>query len=317
VWAVIASVVLGACGYGRAPVATVAATHLTGPRTLSTEELVRVRCALDGSEVLTGWSGEVFGFVADERPRHLFSVVGMNVARCLRIDGRWHLTSRELMLYLDPKTGARIDRWTNPWTGATVPVVHVANRLVQNELGGPIPATAFDGVMTLTFDIPLSYPNPLARDPRTAVYSPAPGYVAGEFFSFEADSAAVIDPARATVPALRFSWHRVGPWLPWMAMGNRPGVLVYRAHGRKHDAAEMPAPLRAELETRTPLFSHAPRCIVAAKNETSWTYFARHVGAYEAGATFPVEAPEDLGECSPATVPVDSGDSTGRSPQSR
>jgi len=293
----LATAMLASCAHDRPDVAT---AHTNGPRSLTTEELVRLRCALDGREVLTGWSGEVFGFAPNERPRHLFTVVGMNVARCIQSEGRWHLTSRELMLYLDPTTGARLDRWTNPWTGATVPVVHVANRLVQNELAGPVPASVTDGTVTVTFDIPLFYPDPVAGDPRTASYSAGPNYVAGELFAFETTAASGLDPGVVSVHALRFSWHRVGPWLPWMAMRDRPGMLVYRAHGRKLGGfADLAAELQQEIATNTPLYRHAPRCAVNARNETSWTYFVRHVAAYEVGARFPRPAPEDATECRP------------------
>jgi len=74
--------------------------------------------------------------------------------------------------------------------------------------------------------------------------------------------------------------------------GPRPGQLVYSAHGRRVASVdELPAVLRAELADRVPLYAHAPPCVLDARNETSWTYFARHFAEYRAGARFPLAAP--------------------------
>lgn len=94
---------------------------------------------------------------------------------------------------------------------------------------------------------------------------------------------------------MTFTWNRLGPWLPWMNQGERPGHLLYSAHGHKLAADEvLPSALR---DPRLPLYEHAPPCIVAARNETSWTYFGRHVDDYLAGARFPLPAPVDPTEC--------------------
>ncbi len=256
-----------------------------------------MRCALDGREVVMTWSGDVYAVVPGERQRRLFGVVGMNIARCLRVDGRWHLTSRELLYYLDPTTGAPLHRWANPWTSTEVPVVHVANERVQNELAGPVPVTIADGTATIAFDIPLFYPNPLARDPATRSFDPSASYQAAELFAFAMPVEALAGPS-PTVPRLWFTWHRVGPWLPWMGMGDRPGVLMYSTRGRKVATwDELPPQLRAEIATRVPRYRHAPACVLPGKNETSWTYFARHLAAYQAGERFPIAAPVDPAEC--------------------
>jgi len=281
---------LGACG-----AATPSARPLRVTDTATTAQLVRLRCAHDGREVVTTWTGSAYAFVPGEAPRRVFGLLGMNVARCLRVNERWHLTSRELMYYLDPASGTVLDRWTNPWTTEVVPVVHVANRLVQNELAGPVPLETIGDTATLAFDIPLFYPNPLAADDELRRYSPAPFYQAAEMFTFVASASALADELRPTVPDLTFSWKRLGPWLPWMNQGERPGYLLYSAHGHKlADHEVLPSVLR---DPRLPLYEHAPRCVVAARNETSWTYFGRHGQDYLAGARFPLPAPIDPTEC--------------------
>ena len=49
------------------------------------------------------------------------------------------------------------------------------------------------------------------------------------------------------------SWHRVGPWLPWMDMGEAKGYMMYTADGAKvANFSEVPELIRKEIETRCP-----------------------------------------------------------------
>jgi hypothetical protein len=268
--------------------ATASAPRLVVPpstRPITVDELVRLRCAHDGRQVLTTWTGTVYGYPVGAAPVALFDVVGLNVARCVRHDGAWHLTSRELMYYLAPGGERPLERWRNPWTDVEVPVVHVANHLVQARLAGGAPLTVADGRATVAIDVPLFYPNPLAADPAGG----GPTYQGGEFFVLGAPAAELA--AGPSVASLDLVWHRVGPWLPWMGQGDRPGYLLYRATGRKVGGLdELPGFFAAELE-RLPRFRAAPTCVVDERNVTSWTYFAAHREAYARGERFPVAAP--------------------------
>lgn len=261
-------------------------------RPITVAELVRLRCAHDGRQVITTWTGTVYGYPAAAPPIALFDVVGMNVARCVDLDGAWYLTSRELMFYLAPGGDRPLTRWRNPWTEAEVPVVHVANHLVQMRLGGGSAVTFSDGRATVVVDVPLFYPNPLADDPAGG----GPSYQGGEFFVLGGPAAGLA--AGPTVSTLDLVWHRVGPWLPWMGQGDRPGYLVYRATGRKVASVDaLPAFMRGELATRLPLFATAPTCVVDGPNQTSWTYFAQHRAAYQRGERFPIAAPVTPERC--------------------
>ncbi len=263
-----------------------------------TDELVRVRCATDGSDVFTTWQGSVHIYMPGEAPRRLFGIVGMNVARCGRDADGWYLTSRELMLYLDPETGAVLDRWRNPWTGVEVPVVHVANSPVQARLDGAPPLVQRGSDATFLIEVDVAYPNPLAADPALRELSPAPTYQAIELFALTAPAADVADPRRAAVSSMTLSWHRIGPWLPWMQQGERAGALVYTAIGERVDGFDdLPGPLRAIIAERLPSFRAAPGCLLDARNATSWTYLAAHADAYRRGERFPVAAPVQVEPC--------------------
>lgn len=271
-------------------------------RMASFEEFIRIRCTTDGRDVYTTWTGVVFAAVPGERQRLLFKVIGMNVARCWREDSGWFFTSRELMYYLDPKSGEVLHKWSNPWTQETLPVVHVANSPIQGPLRRPVPIELTGDAATVSMDIPLFYPNSLSKDEKLAPFSPRSNYQASEFFNFTTRRSDATDSSLTTVPNMTFTWHRVGPWLPWMKMGDRPGVLLYSARGSKVAGYEqLPDVIRADIDSRMPLYRAAPRCLLEQRNETSWSYFAKHFQAFQNGDRFPVPEPVRDEPCKQAT----------------
>jgi hypothetical protein len=114
-------------------------------------------------------------------------------------------------------------------------------------------------------------------------------YNSVELFKLAVPIADLEDPKATTVSKLVLSWNRVGPWLPWMKMGQREGNLIYSASGKKvKDFNELPAILKKEIETRVPMFKDAPSEKIEGEEMTSWQYFKLHFDAYQQGATFPI-----------------------------
>jgi hypothetical protein len=69
------------------------------------------------------------------------------------------------------------------------------------------------------------------------------------------------------------SWDRVGPWLPWMKMGNKGGHLIYSAFGNKADSfSDLPELLQDEINSRLPLYKNAPMSKLHQEDMTSWIY---------------------------------------------
>lgn len=233
-------------------------------------DFIRVRASLDGAETVSWWTGDVYGWQDDDGPHHLFGFEGVNVARAVETDGGWQLLTREAATYLDPKTREIIDTWDNPFTGRQVEVQHVFNDPVNQRLGGyPVPTTRVGDQVVFNADVRLAYPSPL----KVADYpenSASDTYRAMELFQFFA-SASDLESGAADVPSV-FSWCRVSPWLPWMAMAQRPGALVYHCRGGK--TTDVPERLRAHVGEH---FLHAPT-EWTAPNMTSWTAFAGKVG---------------------------------------
>jgi hypothetical protein len=252
---------------------------------------IKLRSSLDGQQSFLTWSGSIYAWIPGERRKKLFNMLGMSVSRCIPVDGEsWDFTSRELTYYLDPETGKILNRWENPWTGETLTVVHVANNPVQGRLKGQFPAEVNDDMTTFWFDLFPHYPNPLADDPKFAQYSPQEIYQATELFKLTVPTEDLQNPDLNSVSKLFLSWDRIGPWLPWMKMGDRPGQLIYSGRGVKvNDFTELPELLQNEINTRVPVYKNAPQPPLDEEADmTSWTYFKKHFQAYLSGERFPI-----------------------------
>jgi hypothetical protein len=275
-------------------------------RTLTASEFIKVRCHSDGSASYTRWQGTVTtSGPAEEVAQTLFKIVGFNVARCFAdSSGNWTVSSRELTYFLDPTTGALLNEWRNPWTQEVLPVMHIANLLVQQKIPASIqiPVEIFGDTALIRMDVPLSYPNPLSGDTRFADHSPEPFYKAHESFTYVTSSGSLKELDQKTnIEGVQVSWTRVSPWLPWMKMKGQPGYLVFNALVQKVKSfTDLPELVRSQIEEKLPAYADAPRCVVSGRpNVTSWTSFKDNFDAYLNGALFPLPAPQSAiaGEC--------------------
>ncbi|MDH6058409.1 DUF1838 domain-containing protein [Umezakia ovalisporum] len=264
---------------------------------LDAQQWVKTRSSLDCTEsTFLTWTGKIYSFIPGEKRKLLFKMSGVSVSRCiLTAEGSWDFTSRELTYYLDPQTGKILRRWENPWTGETLPVIHVANSPVQGQFQGKFPAQIQGDTTTFIFDIFPTYPNPLAENPQFAEYSPHPIYQATELFKLAVPTVDLFNSELASVSQVRLGWDRIGQWLPWMKMGNRSGYLIYSASGSKVSGlTELPQLLQDEINNRVPLYKQAPKVFLDGEDMTSWLYFQKHFQAYLAGEVFPLPEVEEL-----------------------
>lgn len=244
----------------------------------------------DGQAVIFHWSGQVWSRIEGERDRLLFKVEGMNVRQCGTLQDPerglgFRLVSRELMLYLDPTSGQPLQTWHNPWTGCEVAVMHVANDPVnlppffeRDAQGRPF-TFAFREQGERVFapcEIPLFYPNPLAGD-----YQEHAGnhYHAMEIFDFVVNRATLLDRSRDRADAA-LAWVRIAPWLPFMQMGSRPGLMVFNAMGQTVASIEaLPAVLRDAIARDYPQYTTPPALDDTRPNATSWTVARQMIDA--------------------------------------
>lgn len=244
----------------------------------------------DGEAVVFHWSGQVWSRIEGERDRLLFKVEGMNIRQCGSLEdsqrGRgFRLVSRELMLYLDPITGQPLQRWHNPWNDTEVVVMHVANDPVnlppffeRDAQGRPFafPFRVQGERVFAPSEIPLFYPNPLAGDYQEHVGN---HYHAMEIFDFVADRTTLLSRATTTANAA-LAWVRIAPWLPFMKMGSRPGLMVFNAMGQSIAGIDaLPALLREAITHDYPLYATPPALDDSRPNTTSWTVARQMIDA--------------------------------------
>jgi hypothetical protein len=292
-----ALVLLGVlCALGAGPAAQAQRLDLSRPED-ATKASRRIQCSLqDGVPVTFSWRGGVYSRVPGERDRHLFNVEGMNIRQCQTVQDPkrgygYRMVSREILLYLDPETNQVLRTWTNPWTNKQVEVVHVANDPVNqppafahDEKGQParFRGTIANGRIWQSFEVPLFYRNPLGGDYQEYVGGT---YHAMEMFTFFVDEADLLDtshePRTVTV-----GWSRISNFLPWMEMGDKPGVLVFTTVGKRlNDPKSLPEVMRNEIAASYPDYVTPPPLDDTRPNETSWTYIKKLIDKKRAGKT--------------------------------
>lgn len=253
----------------------------------------RIQCpAPDEETVVYAFSGNIYSRIRGEPDRLLLRALGMNVRRCTEVvdparGTGYRLTSRELLLFLDPVTGEVLREWQNPWTGETVEVMHLANDPVNSRAFLPFDANGAPFTLdSLRFqgdwafwqnEIPQWYPNPLSGAYQEYVGA---AYHAMEIFDFTMRKDTLLDTSiPTTYPAI--SWVRLSRWLPWMKMEDRNGTIVFNAMGSKLDngIAGLPQILQDEIAANYPEYVTAPPGDDTRPNETSWTVFKARMDA--------------------------------------
>jgi hypothetical protein len=250
----------------------------------------RVQCGTaDGTPTVYHFGGKVYSRVDGEPDRLLFLAEGMNVRQCVAVTdpkrGKgYRLVSREVLFYLDPKTGQVLRQWANPWTGETVEVMHVHNDPVNSRPNFPVDAEGKPASVNLKregkflfmpLEAPLFYKNVLAGEYQEYVGG---DYHAMEIFNFFMDAGDMLDTKNATAyPGV--SWQRISYWLPWMKMRGRQGGLVFTAMGSKLRGGfdDLPAVIKDEIKLNYPAYTAPPPGDDARPNDTTWTVFKRQV----------------------------------------
>jgi hypothetical protein len=242
---------------------------------------------LDPQKVAYSWfGGHIFAYMGNKPAQMLCGVEGFGVLRCQPMpDGKYRILNRELAFYSHPFTGQYVDQWKNPVNGADCETSPIHNHHVAAELS-PVMKMDFEGTVKefpftppwtvlgddvfQVFEVHTAYPSPMkpADWPKES-----PGDVCriSEIFQRTAKLAEVEDENRTSAHYTGV-WTRIGPWLPWMQMGQLEGHIMYRTFMKKlYSIDELPAQLRAATEKRHPDFFEAPAFSDWGKpNDSSW-----------------------------------------------
>jgi hypothetical protein len=242
---------------------------------------------LDPSKPVYSWfGGHIFAYVGNKPAQMLCGVEGFGVLRSVpTADGKYRIMNRELAFYSNPFTGQYVDVWKNPLTGEDCEVQPIHNHYVAAELS-PVMKMDFEGTVKefpftppwtvlgddvfQVFEVHTAYPSPMkvTQWPRE---SPGEHIRISEIFQRNAKLAEIEDESKTSAHYTGV-WTRIGPWLPWMLMGQAEGHILYRTFMKKLYAAdELPAQLRAATARRYPEFFEAPALADWGKpNDSSW-----------------------------------------------
>ncbi|MBK6597779.1 MAG: DUF1838 family protein [Proteobacteria bacterium] len=256
-----------------------ATVDLTDPVT-QLEAYVRVVGDTSGKPYTAYAEGTVYAVVPGAKARPVFGVRVLGRGRFEKIDGGYQRLSREIGFYTDLKTGEILATWYNPYMEREVEVVPIQNDPVNRKFiagqGTPIRQMIAGDNVIFYREIPLRYPNPLDRE-NYPLYSSGDFYEAVELFNDYANMRDLANPKLSSVPSTG-SWSRIGPWLPWMEMGQHEGHLLYHARAVKpiNGLNGVPAKLREHIAKTAPKFLEAPSGI-EGPDETSWTVFKQRL----------------------------------------
>ena len=244
-----------------------------------------------GQQLYYRWEGTVWWRRSPESAlERIFAIAGMNATKVFLCSGEngsyGHRINRELGLYCDPDTGDVLTQWQPFPHQPPVPVVPIANRVVQGDVTPKITTIpAGEPYLTKVQEIPLTYPHPLAGDPKYRDHCPGETFQGTEYFT----TYAVRPGVNAPTPL----WARDCPWLPWMKLGyGHPARLRFETTIQRVDRFEDLNPKLIEvIRQRVHLYQHTPDA-TDEPNVTSTTYFKRHFDAYQAGEEFPIREVE-------------------------
>lgn len=241
----------------------------------------------DGKDFIFTIKGYAYSFIPGERPQKLFNVEGYNVRRRVETpekDG-FFVATREIVFYKDPKTDEILSEWTNPLTKEKCEVFHIQNDPVNFRTrikDGKYISVSMDGKREFgESSAPEDFGDHLVWTADIFPFYPLPGfdknYTAAELFDFYVPKSEL---DKTTPPKnVYVSWTRVGPWLPWMKMDKREGVMVFHARSRRLENFEqLPEKIKREVREKYPKYMTAPDKVDPAQpNETSWTFYMKEM----------------------------------------
>jgi len=240
----------------------------------------------DGKDFLFTIKGAAYSYIPGERPMKLFNIEGYNIRRRVETpekDG-FFVATREIVFYKDPKTDEIISSWENPWTKEKLEVFHIQNDPVNFRTrikDGKHIAVSMDGKREFgESSAPEESADQLVWHSDIFPFYPLEGfdknYTAAELFDFYIPKDEL---NKTSLPQALVSWTRVGPWLPWMKMGDRNGVMIFHARSVRYNSfEELPERIKKEVREKYSAYMTAPEKIdPTAPNETSWTFYMKEM----------------------------------------
>ncbi len=249
------------------------------------EALIKLQADTGGAETFGGFPGQVWAWIPGEGNYHVFNSYGIGASRVeWRPDEKaWRYYHREALLYLDPETNDVLESWYNPFTERRVEVLPILNdhvnryyELENSFLPFPWPYEIHGDDLVTQISVFRIEQNVMSRD-EYPLHAQDETYQTCELWGFIGRLGEVMNPDTTSAGCVT-SWCRIGPWLPFMEMGNRPGQMVYHSHSYKFPdgPSELPKHIYDWFETNAPKYFRSPRVWTdpaqRAQSDNSWGY---------------------------------------------
>jgi hypothetical protein len=222
------------------------------------QALVRTVASLREEDVPWWYDGTVYGVEPGVNPRPLFKFEGMEIYWMRHLPaGDFELTGNTVSFFRDLDTGAWLDQFANPYTGASnTPVPAVQGGGPGRGFNYSVNGIRFTRVMDQLPAKPLIMDWTFVRDMvwlhADTVYPPGMAPPRAQRQTMFVSQKDFRNARLQRLPTV-FSSTVHMPWLRWMAMGDRPGHLVWHASGAKlRSVADLPREYRQRVEQSHP-----------------------------------------------------------------
>lgn len=211
---------------------------------------VRMRARGDAKKTFMRYSGTFFAKIEGEVAVPIMGIEGFSWNKCeRRPDGTYHYAMQEAGYHTDLKSGQILEDWVNPLNGLKVQPKHYRSgqtsiftpSTVTRDLENPPDGLEFNGTITrptviggwvwCSEDLFVRSPNPKDRYANEREWS-GPSRISTSLATHCARYSDLADPQLAFVPTT-MEYTTINSWRPWMKMGQIPGIISWRLHGKK------------------------------------------------------------------------------------
>ena len=237
---------------------------------------VKLRGSLDGAPQLWWYRGFQYGIV-DRQPTLLWQVEGAQLGKYVaKDDGSYDHVFHDVMFYLEAESGELLTTFANPYTDEThePPIMRMGpftNMMSVKATRLKMPPNMPPGALEVDWrhePIIVQGDDIYIRESATTkIANQAKGkpgasdkdyFFINDFFTLTGKVSDLENRTLQSAPAYT-TYESLNEWTPWMAMGNRPGMVLGRGSTQKLSSYDqLPDRLRGWIDEKEPSFFEDP-----------------------------------------------------------